>query len=180
MKSAPFLFSLIIAAALLQGTGLAAQASPAPQPAISRSKEKSADQHTEEIGNEKDQARTTETDEKQAQPADVTRTATEHRASALHSIPLPSHHARPAKTLTKNSTRTNASGSVASMGSKEATSIPSKMVNRRSPVPSSAVSVNGQQFKNARDPGARLALSGGLTAPKGTAEINGTNMKRRP
>ncbi|MGB7131710.1 MAG: hypothetical protein WBD59_12920, partial [Candidatus Sulfotelmatobacter sp.] len=68
------------------------------------------------------------------------------------------------------------------ISSKTAVPVPSQAVSHRSlSTPSSAVSVNGQQFKNSREPGAHLAISGGpLTAARGTAAINGTNTKRRP
>jgi hypothetical protein len=52
---------------------------------------------------------------------------------------------------------------------------------RRSVRPPVAAALNGQQFTNARNPGARLAIRGG-TANRtgGTAVINGTDMKRKP
>jgi hypothetical protein len=64
---------------------------------------------------------------------------------------------------------------------KNAVSVPGQAVSHRGlSAPSPAVSVSGQQFKNSRDPGAHLAISGGtMTAARGTAAINGTNMKRK-
>jgi hypothetical protein len=45
----------------------------------------------------------------------------------------------------------------------------------------STVALNGQQFKNARDPGARMATSGGpANSTRGTAAINGSDIKRKP
>ena len=77
------------------------------------------------------------------------------------------------------------SGGVAAQqqtGLKAVAAVSSKAASHRSvPVPPATVAVNGQQFKSSRDPGARLASSGGpLTAAKGTAAINGTDMKRKP
>lgn len=182
MKTTRFLFSMMIAAVSLQGVILAAQASPAPQQATSQSSEKSADQQKDEVRNEKDQARPKEADEN-LERSDMTRTPTKRRPSESHSKRVPSHQPRPAKTPITNSPRTDAPGSVAAlqpMGSNAATNVPKKVVTHyRSALPS-AVSVNGQQFKNSRDPGAHLAVSGGPPAsPRGTAAINGTNVKRK-
>jgi hypothetical protein len=45
----------------------------------------------------------------------------------------------------------------------------------------STVALNGQQFKNSRDPGAHMATSGGpANSTRGTAVINGNDMKRKP
>ncbi len=184
MKTARFLFLTAIGGVLLQSTSLAAQARPASQQATSQSSEKSADQQKDEVRNEKDQARPKEADENQEQLADGTRTTTKRRPIAIHSKPVPSHQPRPAKTPTTNSPHTDTPGSAAALeqtGSKAATNVPSKGVSQRLSAPPSAVSLNGQQFKNSRNPGARLAVSGGPpTSPRGTAAINGTNMKHKP
>jgi hypothetical protein len=48
-------------------------------------------------------------------------------------------------------------------------------------VPSWGDSVNGLQFRNSRNPGSHLAGGGGpATIARGTAVINGTDVKRRP
>jgi len=48
-------------------------------------------------------------------------------------------------------------------------------------VPSPTGAANGQQFTNPHNPGARLVTSGGpARSPRGTATINGTNLKPRP
>jgi hypothetical protein len=45
----------------------------------------------------------------------------------------------------------------------------------------SSVALNGQQFKNSRDPGAHMATSGGpANSTRGTAVIKGSDMKRKP
>jgi hypothetical protein len=186
MKTVRFIFVMMIAAGVLPGAGFAAHASSAPQ-AISQSSDKSVEQQKDEIrnDNDKDQAHPKDTDENQKQSVDMTRTTTKHRSSAGHSTLVPSHQVRPAKMPTNGNTRTDAPKSInppEQTGSKTTTTIPNQAVNRRSPsAPSSSVSVNGQQFKNSHDPGARLAVSGGsLMSPRGAAAINGTNMKRKP
>jgi hypothetical protein len=45
----------------------------------------------------------------------------------------------------------------------------------------SAFSINGERFKNSRQPGARLAINGGPSgSTHGAAAINGSDMKRKP
>jgi hypothetical protein len=185
MKTARFLFPVMIAATLLLVTSFAAYASPASHQAISQRSEKFTDQKRDEVRNEQEQAGPNEGDKNQEQSANATRPASKRRSSASHSKPVPSDQVRPTKRLTPNSPRTDARGNVApvaQMGSKLATNIPNKAVSRRGVTPTPpTVGVNGQQFKNSRDPGERLAMSGGpLTAAKGTAAINGTSMKRKP
>jgi hypothetical protein len=186
MKTVRFLFSLMIAAVLLTGTSLAQQRDHPSQQAVSHSSEKSADQQKNEVRNDTDQARTkSTTDETQEQPAVLTRRTTKRRLSASHSKLVPTYQARPVKKPTANSPRIAEPGSVPRldpMDSKPDSKISNNVVSRRSPsVPSSAVSVNGQQFRNSRDPGAHLAASGGAaTIARGTAAINGTGMKRKP
>ena len=59
---------------------------------------------------------------------------------------------------------------------------PGKTVRHSSlPVRPSTIALNGQQFKNSRDPGAHMASSGGpANSKRGTAVINGTDIKRKP
>jgi hypothetical protein len=182
MKRLRFLFVLAI---LLLRTSLAQEADHASQQVHSQSGEKSADHQKDEVRNEKDQVHPKPADETQEQPGVATGSTTKPRPSLSHSKPAPTYRARSARKPTTNSPRNDESGSIApleQMGSKTASNIPNKAVSRRSPsVPLSAVSVNGQQFKNSRDPGAHLAASGGpATTARGAAAINGTEMKRRP
>jgi hypothetical protein len=185
MKTVRFFFALMIAAVLLLGTSLAQEGDHRSQQVVSRSDEKSADHQKGEVRNDKDQARPNPGDEAQAQLTDVTRSTTKRRLSASHSKPVPTYRARPVKKPTANSLRNDEPGSIApleQMGSKMVSNIPNKVASRRSPpIPSSAFSVNGQQFRNSRDPGAHLAASGGpATTARGTAAINGTETKRKP
>jgi hypothetical protein len=185
MKRVRHLFVLMIAAVFLLGTSLGQQADRLSQQSPSQSGEKSADQLKDDVRNDKDQARPKEANENPEQWVDVTRTTTKRRTNASHPKPIPTFRARPAKTPTTNSPRIDAPGRVAApeqMGAKAASNIPNKAVRRRSPsIPATAVSVNGQQFKNFRNPGARLAISGGPQASaRGTAAISGTDIKRKP
>jgi hypothetical protein len=115
---------------------------------------------------------------------DVRPNTTKHRSSAIHYKPVPKHKARQAKMHTMNSLRSDTLRSVTplQMASRAAINTPKQAVSRRSQsVLPSAVSVNGQQRKNSRSPGARLTASGGpATIARGTAAINGTDMKRKP
>jgi hypothetical protein len=183
MKMLRFLFFLMIATVSLPGASLALQSDHPSQQAPSQSVEKSADPQNDAVRNDKHQARSKGTDENQEAPAVVTRTTVKHREGASHPVPLPAYR-RPVKALAANNPRTAASGSVAHLqqSSKAVTGLPNKAANLHSPaVPSSPVSVNGQQFKSSRVPGARLVASGGpATTPRGTAAINGTDMRRKP
>lgn len=184
MKAERFLFVVMIAAVMPWSQSLAAEASPAPQLAISQNSDKSANTQQKNEGSNEKEAREA-AEEKNEQLADVRRTATKRRLSASHSKPGPSHAVRAIKTLTPYSARIGEPGNTRepeSMSAKAATNIPNKSLSRHGPsAPSSAVSVNGQQFKNSRNPGARLVASGGpLAAARGAAAINGTGMKHKP
>jgi hypothetical protein len=181
MKRLRFLFVLAV---LLLRTSRAQEADHASQQVHPQSGEKSADQRKEEVRNDKDKARPNPDDEAQAQLAAVTCSTTKPHPSASHSKPVSTSRARPVKKPRANSPRIADPGSCASlepMGSKADTKISNNVVSRHSPsIPSSAVSVNGQQFRNFRDFGAHLAASGGPAITRGTAAINGTDVKRKP
>jgi hypothetical protein len=185
MKIVRFFFVMAIAAVLLPSTSFARQADHPSQQVVSRNGEKFADQQKDEVGNEKDHTRAKPAGETQEQSATITRSTTKGRPSARHSKSAPTYRARSVRKPTANSALRDEPGNIAPlelMGSKTVSNIPKKAASRRSlSAPSSAVSVNGQQFKNSRDPGAHLAITGGpLTAARGTAAINGTKMKRKP
>jgi hypothetical protein len=175
----------MIPAVLLLAASLAQEADHASQQVHSQSGETSADHQKDGVRSEKDQAHPKPTDETQQQPAVATGSTTKARPRVSHVKPTPTYRARSVRKPTANSPRNDEPGSIAPlerMGSKTVSNISNNAVIRRSPsVPSSAVSVNGQQFKNSRDPGAHLAASGGpATSARGTAAINGTEMKRKP
>jgi hypothetical protein len=188
MKTMGFFFVVMTAAVLLSGTSLARQADHPSQPVPSQNIERSAnDQRTgqkdAEVRGEKDLARSGEADDKQKPILGATRAPTERRPSATYSKQVPSRQPHRAKTSTANSRQTDATGRISALqpaGSNA--SVPNKAVIRRSVTPPPpTVAVNGQQFRNSRDPGARLANSGGpQTSVRGTAGISGTDMKRKP
>ncbi len=183
MKTVRRFLLMMTAAVLLSGESFAARADPAPKQTISESSEKSADRQKDGVRNDKEQARPKQADENQDQPADVTRTTSKPRPRASHSKPIPTHQSRPAKRPGTNSPRTDAPASAAplqQMGPNGAANVPNKVVTHHPSALPSAVSLNGQQFNNSRDPGAHLAVSGGPPAsPRGTAAINGTKVKHK-
>jgi hypothetical protein len=175
MKTVPFFFVMMIAAVSLPVTSLARQADHPSQQALSQSGDKS----------DGDYQRHVVADQISKRSAYLTKTTTKSRSSANHSQPAVSHPRRLNKTPITNGSRIDTPGTVTGpqeTSLKTAVPVPNQAVSHRSlSAPSSAVSVNGQQFKNSRDPGAHLAVSGGpLTSSRGTAAINGTNMKRKP
>lgn len=185
MRIVLFVFVLMIASASGPATSLVAQASPAPQEVPSQGSGKSANQQKDVIRSDKDQGHPKEVDENQEPSADVPRTKNKRRPSVSHSKPVAGHQAGRAKTPTMSNPRNATPGKIAALaqtGSNPATVVPNKAASHRGmSAPPSAVSVNGQRFKNSRDPGARLAVSGGpLTSPGGTAAINGTTMRHKP
>jgi septal ring-binding cell division protein DamX len=182
MKILRFLFVLAV---LLLRTSLAQEADHASQQVHSQSGEKSADHQKDEVRNNENQARPKPGDEAQERPAALARSTTKARPRVSHSKPAPTYRVRSVRKPPGNSPRIEEPESIApleQMSSNTASNIPNKAVSRRTPsVPSSAVSVNGQQFRSSRNPGAHLAASGGpATIARGTAAINGTEMKRKP
>jgi len=185
MKTTRFLLLMIVGAGLLQGTSVASQSNSATQQMPSQKTGQSTSDHTNgEVRGEKEQTPSAQADEDTRPPTGASRTA-QHRSRASSSKPTSAHPAAPAKTPTTNHHRSEVPGSVATQqqtGLKAVAAVSSKAASHRSvPVPPATVAVNGQPLKSSRDPGARLASSGGpLTATRGTAAINGTNMKRKP
>jgi hypothetical protein len=184
MRTAHFLLVMIIGAVLLQGISAAGQASPVSQEVPSQSSEKSASDQPKdgEVSGEKEQTRSAQADEFPKPHAVVSRKV-RHRPYVSYSQSASSHQLRPANPpTTKGQLRTPAPGSKTRLQQTASKVVASKAGNHHSLLaPPPTASVNGQQFKSSRDPGARLASSGGpLTATRGTAAINGTNMKRKP
>jgi len=185
MRTLRFLFAMIVAAILLQGTSLASQSNSAAQQTPSQKTEQStSNQQTNgEARGEKEQTPSAQADEGTRPPAGASRTA-KHRSRAGSSKPISTHPAAPAKTSTAKNHGSEVPGSVAKQqtGLKAVAAVSRKAASRRSvPVPPATVAVNGQQIKNSRDPGARLAVSGGAINSKGdTAVINGSDIKRKP
>ncbi len=187
MKIVRFLFVLMIAAVLLPGTSLARQADRPSQQAASQSGYKSASEYQRDVGvrYENGQTRSGVADQFSKRSASLTKTTTKRRSSTIHSQRAVSHSRRLNKTPKTNGPRLDTPATVTGLQETSLkTAIPARTqaVSPRSlSVPSSAVAIDGQQSKNSRDPGAHLAISGGpLTSARGTAAINGTNMKRKP
>ena len=181
MKMLRFLLLVMIAAVALERVGFAGQSSPASQ-APSQSIDKAAEPN--EAHNGTDQARPGEVDQNRKRPSRQTRNTASHRSRVNRPKAAPRHRVRLDKTATNN-LRAHATGRATGLqqtSSKAAAAVSGKAAGHRTPpVPSPTVSVNGQHFRNFRDPGARLAVSGGpLTATRGTGAINGTNMRRKP
>jgi hypothetical protein len=189
MKTARFLLSVMIGAVVvLQSSSFARQSHPAPQQAASPSEEKSAsdrqlnEQNHGEARAEKEQPVTSNPDGARTSPKRPTNRVSRHRANPSQ-YKSAARRQLPAKTLTTNSPRTPESVTGPQETSlKAAIAFPNKAVSHhRVSAPPPAASIDGQHFKNSRDPGGRLAISGGsLTAGRGTAAINGTDMKRKP
>jgi len=186
MKMVHFFFVMMVAAVLAPGTSLARQAHPSQQaPSQSVEKSDSNYQRDVEVRDGNDQTRSREADQVSKGSAYPAKTTIKSRSTTIHSQPGVSHPRRLNKTPTAIGSRIDTSRTVT--GPQETSlrtpiPVPTQVVSHRNlSAPSSAVSLNGQQFKNSRDPGARLAVSGGpLTSSRGTAAINGTNMKRKP
>lgn len=176
MKTVHLVLLMIATALLLPGTGLAAQANSAAKSA--------KDEQKAEVHNQAGQARPGEADQNQNPSARRKRNTTKRRPSVNSPKAALRHQVRPDKTTATN-LRTHAAGRATGLqqtGSKATTAFPGKAADHRSPpVPPAAVSVNGQHFRNSRNPGARLAVSGGpLTATSGMGAINGSDIKRKP
>jgi hypothetical protein len=169
MKSVPSIFWVMIAIVFLLGTTHAQQTDRSSE-SLSRRSETSGD------------AREKPNDETQESSTSTMQSSIKRRASASHSKPVPTYPARPARKPTASRVGDPSNfAPLETIRSKTPTSIPGKVVNHRSsPVLSSSVSINGQQLKNFRDPGAHLATNGGpATISRGTAAINGPTMKTK-
>jgi hypothetical protein len=187
MKTVRFFFVMMIAAVSLPDRSLARQANRLSQQAPSPRSEKSDNDHQRDV---EVRDKSYQTGSQDADPIAkhllyLTKTATQRRSTTKHSQPAVSHSRRLNKTPATNGARIDTPGAgtrLQETSQKTAVPVQSQAVSHRSlSAPSSAVSVNGHQFRKSRDPGAHLAISGGpLTAARGTAAINGTNMKRKP
>jgi hypothetical protein len=125
-------------------------------------------------------------DRNETNPAAGRKSVVKPRRAARPAKPASSHQPRSAKTAANESFPAGSAPSANSefhlTGPSTSTSnLHKTVVARSTPVSLPAVSVNGQQFKNARNPGARMASSGGpANSTRGTAAINGSDMKRKP
>jgi Sperm antigen HE2 len=185
MKMVPLFFVMMVAVVLLPGTSRARQADHSSRQETSQSGDKSYSNYQRDVKLRHGVARSREVDQISKRSASLTKATTQRGSTTIHSQPAVRQSWRLNKTLAANGSRIDTSRTVTGpqeTSRESAVPMPSQAVSHRNlPAPSSAVSVNGQQFKNSRDPGAHLAVSGGpLTSSRGTAAINGTDMKRKP
>jgi hypothetical protein len=186
MSKAKVLLPMIFWVVLVGGASFGSQSNPAREQTAATSDENSAHSSRGSNGTqargEKDQTGNY-SDESQQNFAAARKGTPKRRPAASHTKPAPSHPLRSGKTPAANNLRT-----VTSQNDSHQTSLtmPSGIPNKpcKHPsmtVPPSTVALNGQQFKNSRDPGARMASSGGsANSTRGTAVINGSDIKRKP
>jgi hypothetical protein len=186
MKMTRFIFGLMVGSGLLQGSSFARESGRALQQATVQSPDKPANDSSDE------QNSVPARGEKEAGKADVDRKVTSpihaKKQTAKYQIkseskPASVHSSHPASSIANVPASTNSIASrTAGLPASHAT-LSQTVSNRKVLTPSASptAAVSGQQFRNPHDPGARLAATGGpLTASRGTAAINGTNMKRKP
>lgn len=182
MSKARVLLPMIFCAALVGGASLGSQSGEAQERASSPSGEQSA--NSGKVPGQKDQ--TGEYPAENEKGFAASKKGTRKPLPAVSHAKLPQNRQRrSAKTPTAKDLQTKAlqnirgshqaSPSVSSNG-------PGKTIRHSSlPVRPSTVALNGQQFKNSRDLGAHMASSGGpANSTRGTAVINGSDMKRKP
>lgn len=183
MKTTRFLLVMIVGTGLLQGTGFAQQSNSASQQTPSQSRETFASDSSD--GQKDGQIRRAGIPHGERSAERGTRHVRQRRPKQSHPKPAPSHQLHSDKTRAASNPRTempeNGKG-FQQRGSTASTGIPNRVVNHRSvPVPAPTVAINGQQFRNSRDPGARMATSGGPTSStRATGAINGSAIKRKP
>ena len=182
MKKTRFLFGMIFWALLVHGPSFASQSAKEPEQTSSQSAEKSAADSSPERS--KDPQARGENENEQGFPASRQGTR-KRRPSASHANPVPSRQLRSGKTPTANNLRTETPRN--SLDSHQVSStmrseVPNKPPRHAGiPVPPPAAALNGQQFRNSRNLGARMATSGGsANSTRGTAVINGSDIKRKP
>jgi hypothetical protein len=182
MKKARFLCGMIFWAVLVQGASFGSQSGKAPEQTPSQSAEKSANSSSPDRS--KDTQTRGENENEQGFPASRQGTP-KRRPSASQANPGPSRQLRSGKTPTANNLRTVTPRNTLDSHQTSST-VPSEVPNKPPkhagiPVPPPTAALNGQQFKNSRDPGARMATSGGsANSPRGAAGINGSDIKRKP
>jgi hypothetical protein len=191
MSKAKVLLPLIFWAVLVGGASFGRQSNPARKQTAAISNEKSANgsragNNDTQAHGEKDQ--TTEyssSDENRKNFGAVKAGSRKHRP-AVSNAKLPQnwqlHSAKtPAGKHLQTEALQNAPGSHQT-GPSLSFNGPGKTIRHSSlTVHPSTAALNGQQFKNARDAGARMVISGGsANSARGTAVINGSDIKRKP
>jgi len=175
-----FFFLMIVAAVFLEGKSFARQSSSLSQQAPSQSREKPASDPSEgnrdgQLRAKKDGAGGGRIDGGPNGSEHAKKRVPQQRPARNQAKQVPSHEMR--SVSTGNQVRPGDRMDFPQTGSTTSTVVPNRAVNHRNlPVPPPRAGLNGRQFN--RDRGARLATSGGPPlVEKGTAEINGTNLK---
>jgi hypothetical protein len=182
MKKTRFLFATIFWALLVHGASFGSQSGKAPQQTPSPSGGKSANNGSPD--GSKDTQTRGENENEKGFPGSRQSTP-KHRPFASHANQGPSRQLHSSKMPTANNLRTKTPRNAPDSHQTSSTA-PSEVPNKPPrhagiPVPPPTAALNAQQFKNSRDPGARMATSGGsANSPRGTAVINGSAMKRKP
>ena len=190
MKKIGVLLQMILLGVFMHGASFGSQSGQAQQQTPSQSGEESANNSSPD-GSRNTQARSQKDqtdkslDESEKGFAALRKDRPKRRPAASHPKAAPSRQLRSAKTPPAKDLQTPALQNVPDSHQISPTlssNVPGKTVGHSSrPVSPSTVALNGQQFKNSRDPGARMATSGGpATSTRGTAAINGTDVKRKP
>jgi hypothetical protein len=174
---AMILWAFISCAVLVYGASFRNQSDQVQQPTTSQSDKESANSSLD-IG-------------KDTQARGPTRGTPEHRRYASHAKPAPIRQPRSGRIPAARDLQTEALQNVPDShetrptlfsGVPGSSNVLGKTVRHSGmPLPPSTVALNGQQFKNSRDPGARMASTGGsANSARGTGAINGSDIKRKP
>jgi hypothetical protein len=190
MRKARILLPMIFWSVLVQGASFGSQSGQAQEQTSSQSGEKSAKDSSPD-GSKDTQARGQKDqmgeylDENEKGFAAAKEGTPKRRPAASHAKPAPSRQPSSGKTPTANNLRTETPRNALDShqtGSTMPSPVPNKPLKHPSmTVPPPTMALNGQQFKNSRDPGAHMATSGGsANSARGTAVINGSDIKRKP
>jgi hypothetical protein len=190
MRKARVLLPMIFWAVLVHSASFGSQSDQGSGPASSQNQQ-TATAETAAKGNENGQVKAeteagSNLDRNQTKPTTEARSLAKPHVAARRAKPVSRRQTRSATTAARGSLSEPSTPAdnlaLHQNGSSTSTGILHKTANPRSvPVPLTADSVNGQQFKNVREPGARMASSGGsASSSRGTAAINGSDMKRKP
>jgi len=180
MRSAQFVFVMVIGAVLLPGTGLAGQSNQVSEPALPHDKSPDRSKDSQTAG-EKDQTGTYWNDNPKTL-VDRKGGVPERRPVGVG--PKPAAHPRSGKPLAVNDPRSETGRNVLDSNptsSTRSSDVPDKTLKHPSvPVPAPTVAIDGQQFRSSRHPGARMTSSGGPANATRSRGINGTGMKPKP
>jgi hypothetical protein len=190
MRKARIVLPMIFWAVLVRGGSFGSQSVQAQEPTPSQSSEKATNNSSPD--NSKDTQARGQKDQMGEYPdrggkgfATAKIGTRKHSPAASHPKPAPSRELRSAKTPAASDLQTAGPQNVTDshrISPTMSSNVPGKTVRHSSrPVSPPTVALNGQQFKNSRDPGARMASNGGpANSTRGTAVINGSDIKRKP